>query len=190
MRLAPPRTGTDLDILAFRFPRAHVDVIGRQGLGPLPPEGSVIPDPILRCSLDRPDMIVGEVKEGLARFNEATRDPAVLAVALARFGCCSAAHADHIAHELVTRGRTDTPEGHVVRMVAFGGAPDHASHSRSTVVSMRHVVEFLRQYLHEHWDVLRHAQLKDPTLGVLALIEKSRADDDTDSLEGSARRGS
>ena len=37
---------------------------------------------------------------------------------------------------------------------------------------MRHVVQFLRSYLREHWDVLRHAQIKDAALGVLALIEK------------------
>ena len=37
---------------------------------------------------------------------------------------------------------------------------------------MRHVVLFLRGYLREHWAVLRHAQIRDPALGVLALIEK------------------
>ena len=37
---------------------------------------------------------------------------------------------------------------------------------------MRHVVLFLRDYLREHWAVLRHAQIRDPALGVLALIEK------------------
>ena len=37
---------------------------------------------------------------------------------------------------------------------------------------MSHVVTFLRSYLHEYWPVLRHAQIRDPVLGVLALIEK------------------
>ena len=37
---------------------------------------------------------------------------------------------------------------------------------------MRHVVLFLRGYLREHWAVLRHAPIRDPVLGVLALIEK------------------
>jgi hypothetical protein len=37
---------------------------------------------------------------------------------------------------------------------------------------MRHVVRFLRRYLRDHWDVLRHAQVRDPVLGVLALSEK------------------
>jgi hypothetical protein len=39
-------------------------------------------------------------------------------------------------------------------------------------VSMRHVVEFLQRYLREHWDVLRHTQIRDTAFGVLALIEK------------------
>ena len=37
---------------------------------------------------------------------------------------------------------------------------------------MAHVVGFLRGYLREHWDVLKHAQVKDPTVGVLTLLEK------------------
>ena len=37
---------------------------------------------------------------------------------------------------------------------------------------MHHVIEFLRSYLRGHWEVLRHAQIKDSTLAVLALLEK------------------
>jgi hypothetical protein len=36
----------------------------------------------LGCPADRPDMIVGEVKEGAVRLNAAIRDPVVLEVAL------------------------------------------------------------------------------------------------------------
>jgi len=78
------RTVTDLDILAFRFAGAGHDVIHGRGRRPLDDR---VTDPILRCPADRPDMIVGEVKEGAARFNAAMRDPVVLEVALARFGC-------------------------------------------------------------------------------------------------------
>ena len=62
-RAAPARAVTDLDILAFRFPRAHADVIRRQGRQRAV-EGMSLPDPLLGCQSDRPDMIVGEVKEG------------------------------------------------------------------------------------------------------------------------------
>jgi hypothetical protein len=170
-RAAPARTVTDLDILAFRFPRAQADVIRRHGRQRLV-ERNDAPDPLLGCPADHPDMIVGEVKEGAARFNEAVRDPVVLAVALARFGCCRPEHASEIAHRLVAEGRANTPEGHTVRMVAFGDAPEGASHAHTTIVPMHHVVGYLRSYLREHWDVLRHAQLKDPALDMLALFEK------------------
>src|SRR6516225_2434972 len=120
MRAAPARTVTDLDILAFRFPRAQTDVIRREGRQRVVVDASCVPDPVLGCPPDRPDMIVGEVKEGAARFNDAARDPAVLAVALARFGCCGADHAADVARQLIADGRAETPDGHTVRMVAFG----------------------------------------------------------------------
>ena len=174
-RTGPARSVTDLDILAFRFPRAASEVIRRQSDHHLA-TGTFAPDPVLGCRADHPDMIVGEVKEGAARFNDATRDPEVLAVALARFGCCAPGHAHEIAERLVSERHVETPEGHTIRMVAFGNAPEAASGHQSTIVPMHHVVKYLQAYLREHWEVLRHAQIKDPTLGVLALLEKWGAD--------------
>jgi hypothetical protein len=61
-----PRTVTDLDIPAVRFAGAGHEVIrGRSGQHPF--ERCLETDPILRCPTDRPDMIVGEVKEGAAQ---------------------------------------------------------------------------------------------------------------------------
>jgi hypothetical protein len=57
-------------------------------------------------------------------------------------------------------------------MVAFGDLGDADRPTIWTTVSMRHVVRFLQQHLREHWDVLRHAQIRDPAFGVLALLEK------------------
>ena len=179
-RRGPARTVTDLDILAFRFAGASHEMVQRSraaSLGGL----SFAPDPLLGCSTDTADMIVGEVKEGAARFNDATRDPAVLEVALARFGCCSVTHASDLVKRLLSEGRVVAPAGHVIRMVAFGAAPEQTDR-RWRTVSMFHVMEYLRGYLREHWDVLRHAQVKDPALGILALIEKwghDRRDGDT-----------
>lgn len=167
----PVRSVTDLDVLAFRFAGAGHEIVRGHGHSPL--GGHVFePDPVLGCPPDRPDMIVGEVKEGAARFNAAMRDPVVLEIALARFGCCSAEHARELTRELLSRGRVDTPAGHAVRIVAFGAVPAGTSDRHATIVPMRHVVDFLRRYLRDHWDVLHHAQIKDPTLGLLALLEK------------------
>ena len=165
------RSVTDLDILAFRFAYAgHAVIRGRKHT---PLGGHAFePDPALGCPTDRSDMIVGEVKEGAARFNPATRDPVVLEVALARFGCCAREQARELTQQLLARGQVETPAGHAIRMVAFGAAPETAAGGQATIVPMRHVVAVLRSHLHAYWDVLRHAQIKDPTLGVLALLEK------------------
>ena len=170
-RAGPARTVTDLDVLAVRFPHAGSDPIRRRGPGRML-ERPGVPDAILGCPSDHADMIVGEVKEGKARFNPTTRDPAVLAAALTRFGCCPLERSADIAQRLLSDGRATTPAGHIVRMVAFGAAPETATERQATIVPMHHVVEFLREYLREHWDVLRHAQIKDNTFGLLALIEK------------------
>ena len=178
------RTVTDLDVLAFRFPGAGHDVIRGHGRG-RHGERKSMSDPALRCPSDRPDMIVGEVKEGPARLNPAMRDPAVLAVALARFGCCPPAHVGEVTQQLLSRGNVITPGGHSVRMVAFGDVSNGVPAAAWTTISMRHVVQFLQAYLREHWDVLRHAQIRDPAFGVLALIEKWSVQTLTESHEGS-----
>ena len=179
------RTVTDLDILAFRFAGAGHNVVRGRERTPL---GNRVTDPILRCPVDRPDMIVGEVKEGSARFNAAMRDPAVLEVALARFGCCPPKHVREVTQQLLSRGHVVTPGGHSVRMVAFGDVSANTPPATWTTISMRHVVQFLQQYLRDHWDVLRHAQIKDAALGVLALIEKWGVDAEGGSTATETRR--
>jgi|CXWL01.1.fsa_nt_gi hypothetical protein len=165
------RAVTDIDVLAFRFAGAGHDVVRGRGHRPLGGR-ALAPDPRLGCPIDRPDMIVGEVKEGAARLNAAMTDPAVLEVALARFGCCPPDHAPALTGELLTHGHVITPAGHAIRMVAFGDSPDSHRQGPWTTIPMKHVVRFLRAYLKEHWDVLRHAQFREPALGVLALLEK------------------
>jgi len=83
-RRGPARSVTDLDVLAVRFSRAGHQVIRGTAHRPMG-DRTFEPDPALGCPSGRPDMIVGEVKEGPARFNPATRDPHVLGIALARF---------------------------------------------------------------------------------------------------------
>jgi hypothetical protein len=41
---------------------------------------------------------------------------------------------------------------------------------------MSHIVSFLQTYLSDHRDALRHAQIKDQALAVLALIQKWNTD--------------
>lgn len=165
------RTVTDLDILALRFAGAGHDVIRGRSRRPLGGHRTA-PDPVLRAVADRTDMIVGEVKEGAVRFNAAMRGPLVLEIALVRFGCCAADGARDLVRELLANGHVDAPGGHTIRMVAFGDVQGDHPAAAWTKVPMRHVVQFLQRYLRLHWDALRHAQIRDPALGVLALIEK------------------
>ena len=44
---------------------------------------------------------------------------------------------------------------------------------RYTALSLGHTLEFLRRYLRDHWEVLRHAESKDPAFGFLLLAEKA-----------------
>lgn len=163
------RTVTDLDVLAFRFAGAGHDLIQGRRVRPI---GERATDPALRCPTDRLDMIVGEVKAGAARFNRAMRDPGVLSVALTRFGCCPPEQVHEVTAALLLRGSVTTEGGHAIRLVAFGDVGGSEAAPASATVSMRHLVQFLQMYLRQHWDVLRHAQITDPALGVLALIEK------------------
>lgn len=167
-RAGQVRTATDLDLLAFRFPGAGRRVRGHSDDG-----DSFQPDPALGCPPDRADMLIGEVKEGRAELNRAARDPEVLRTALARFGCCPPGH-DDVIQRLLRRGKAQTSAGHRVRFVAFGGTASRVP-GVDVTLSLAHVSGFLRGYLREHWEVLRHAQFKDPALSMLAVLEKAAA---------------
>lgn len=165
------RCVTDLDVLAVRFRDAGYDVV--RGVHTRPMSDSTFqPDPVLGCPAGEPDMIVGEIKEGAAHFNAATLDAPVLEVALSRFGCCPTTHASHVARELLDRGEAKTPSGHTIRMLAFGGADQPHRERQWRTIPMSHVIQFIRRFLRDHWDVLHHAQFKDSTLALMALLEK------------------
>ena len=133
--------------------------------------GLIPPDPALGSLSDQADMIIGEVKEGQAQLNRAMRQPAVLQAALTRFGCCTPAEAAEAVRILLRKGHTQTHCRHNVRLVAFGstqgGGPRH------TVITLGHVVDFLRDYIRRYWDILHHTDFKDPAFGFLVLLEKA-----------------
>jgi len=164
------RTATDLDILAFRFAGAgrclHLDRRRAKA------QHQLASDSELGMASDRSDMIIGEVKEGRAELNEGARDPFVVRSALVRFGCCAGEDVDEVVQRLLSRGRAVTPGGHAVRMVVFAaGAGNPRGADR--VISLGHVIEYLEAYVREHWEVLRHVQVKDPAFGYLTTREKA-----------------
>jgi len=162
------RTATDIDVLAVRFPHA-----GR--LVPRPGQADheiYETDPGLGALDDVVDMIVGEVKHGKAELNHGARDPDVLRVVLTRFGSCPPSHVDAMVEELLHQGKVLTPTGHRVRLMAFGGSNEGSIGHGVKIMTLGHIVEFIQGYLHEHWDVLHHAQFTDHGFDMLMLMEK------------------
>lgn len=164
------RTATDMDVLAFRFPEAGRLVRGRSAAQD---EEHMTVDEALGVRPGQPDMLVGEVKEGKATLNEATADPGVLRTTLVTFGCCSRADAPRIAEELVSAGHATLSDGHHIRMAMFASAVREADTSKYPVISLGPVARLLRNYIDEHWDVMRHADSKDPAFGLLTMLNKA-----------------
>ena len=164
------RTATDLDVLAFRFPNAGRLVPGKR---PSRDEDHFSVDAALKTSTDHADMLIGEVKEGRAQLNEAASDPAVLRAVLAGFGCCSREEAPSIADRLIRDGSALLPSGHRIRTAVFASIVGGADTSHRLVISLGHIVQYLRSYLNEHWDVLRHSDTKDPAFGFLMTLAKA-----------------
>ena len=166
------RTATDLDILAFRFPRAGRLVPARERRGGRDEDHMVVDD-ALGAPTDHADMIVGEVKEGRAVLNEAALDAGVLRAVLVAFGCCSAKEAPDIVGKLIRHGRASLPLGHDIRMVIFASITNTDTSAKYRVIGLRHVVEYLRGFVRDHWDVLRHWDSKDPAFGMLVTLAKA-----------------
>lgn len=175
LRRGEIRTATDLDVLAFRFSGAGCEIKAhrnRRASGPLAFE----PDPELRIPGESADMIVGEVKQGSAHFNSAARDPLVLSAALVRFGCCRRSDVENTVRQLLKDGAAHTPGGHVLRLIAFGSTRDHSS-SRYQIITVGHILNFLREHIGKHWEQLGHAQFSQPAMAFLSLIEKAERGD-------------
>lgn len=161
------RTVTDLDVLGFRFPRA-ARLLGESRSG----DDSVV-DQALGVTPDKPDMLIGEVKEGRPKLNDAIRNAKVLETVLVRFGCCPPDHVPPVVRDLLRHGAAETACGHSVRLVVFanGNTPVKGA---QTVISLEHVLGFLDAFIDMHWDVLRHSQLKDPAFSFLMLASKAK----------------
>ena len=163
-RHGPVQTVTDLDILAIRLATGHDSGPGQRRSAA---------DPALGARPGPADMIVGEVKEGVPRLNRALREPRALQAALTRFGCCTAAEADNVVSRLLRHGEVVAPAGHSVRIVAFGNPHGSPTTGPWHTVPLDHVIGYLQDHVRAHWDQIGHSRLKDPALGLLALLEKA-----------------
>lgn len=158
-------------MLAVRFPH-----VGHSAPAPdtitLAPD-SVAPDPALGTPADQPDMLIGEVKEGRAELNAGATDIAVLQAVFARFGCCDTVAASDIAAQLRRRGHATLPNGHPVRLAAFGSTAGDTTDGRYLRLTHGHILRFLRDHLRRHWSSVGIGEAKDPAFGFLMLVEKA-----------------
>ena len=132
-------------------------------------------------------MIVGEVKSGKARFNPTAANRGVLAAALQRFGCCDGDKIPAVAAELLAHGQAKTVAGHAIRLVAFGTSTP-GRRTPHHVVTLAHMIDFLRLHLRAHGDLISRSQIMDPVLELLMLVEKSGSQDGADSTRASSRK--
>lgn len=182
------RTSTDLDVLAVRFPDA-ARVLVRDEYQRRRGRHVFDNDPKLGGVDGRIDMLIGEVKEGRAQLNRGARDPQVLRAVLARFGCCPPEHVDETVERLLGHGAADMGGGHHARLIAFGSTSDGTLGYPCKVILLRDVVRFVRRHLREHWDVLRHAQSKDPALGLLMTLQKAIGPEEDAAEDGVEMQG-
>ncbi len=162
------RSATDVDLLALRLCGAG----GVMAAGSEPERTRPFaPDPELEVPKGRADLLLIEVKEGHAELNKGAKDPEVLLAVLTRFGLEPHPHAKQSLRELALEGRTRWPDDTWVRMLAFGSTVD-SSPRGFQAISLQHVTRYLRAYIRENWDVLRHAQIRQQAFGLLALLEQ------------------
>jgi hypothetical protein len=69
--------------------------------------------------------------------------------------------------------RGPTGPGHRVRLVVFGSTLPQDGSRGYTAIAMGHVVAFLSAHLRDNRELVRHAQVSDPALGFLSLLEKA-----------------
>lgn len=163
-----PRSVTDIDVLAVRFPgagaiNADLDTSGI----------TLDPDPKLDLSEDTIDVIIGEVKEGAAELNKAARDPAVLTAVCGRIGRISPEIAEDLVASLIETGTAMHPAGIRLRQMVFASRPPTKGNVPYTWISHGHITIWMRNQIREHWDAIKTVQSKDPVLGFMLLREKA-----------------
>lgn len=165
------QSATDVDLLALRLGDAGgVVAAGDGGHG----RSVFEPDPALEIPSGTADLLLIEVKEGRAELNRGAKDPRILEAVLARFGLGDHPKRDRALSELERDGRTRWPGGVWVRLFAFGSTVDPSVVDGFRALSLTHATRYLEEYIRQHWEVLRHAHIRQEAFGFLALMEQVR----------------
>lgn len=166
------RTVTDIDILAFRF--AHAGRIVSSFKSSQDEKLIQVTDEILKPVGDQPDMLIAEVKEGYAKENRIMFQENALESVLTRFGCCTPGEFRKFYDSFSQSGKAELPSGHILRSIVFGGKPPAQKKSFvSKFISLKHVLDYLNEYIEKHWDYFKTANFRDPALSFLVTLKKS-----------------
>lgn len=160
---------TDLDVLAIRFPGAR----GRDFGSSL--DLFLETDAALATPTGAFDLIIGEVKEGRARVNDALAREETIAFALRRVACCPEAAIPSHAAAIARGGARAMEMGSGVecrpRLVVFAGRGE-APGPGITTVPLDRCAAVVRERLRDSQGLLLGARFKDSTMATLALLEK------------------
>jgi len=161
----------------MRLPWAAATVHRHGQQSAVQPGGIILADdPELRLIPELPDLIIGEIKEGASQLNRALRTAEVLHIALRRAGCCPDEHVVRVADLLLRSGeavlRPPHPLGCRVRLASFCGYVDEAGAPAVLTITLGHILRFIGERLTTYRQVLSSAHFRDPSLGMLKLMEK------------------
>ncbi|HSG79766.1 MAG TPA: hypothetical protein VLD62_09320 [Acidimicrobiia bacterium] len=161
---------TDVDIMALRLPG---DTYAGDPHGDDEARMLLINDPVLELESDTADIIVGEVKQGAAEFNEGIRSHEALHSVLRRVGWLFDEPIDDVIVALQADGLRRSPArggGEIrTRLVAFGRSDVVDLHT----ISHSHIVETLMGFFNGMDEAFRPVQFHDPAPALLALLAKT-----------------
>ncbi|MDQ3019035.1 MAG: hypothetical protein M3R36_00445 [Bacteroidota bacterium] len=161
------RSATDIDIMGVRFSNAGIILEGKNQRKDL--KITTI-DEKLEAKNNNSDMIIGEVKEGKAKFNRNIFDPDVLKTVLIRFGCCNFNEVETAVNNLLSKGFYNVTHSHTIRMIIFCIESEFGNKYKT--ISLKHIVSFLKAYINNNWEFFKTANYKDQGLGFMVTIEK------------------
>ncbi len=164
---------TDIDVMGVRFPGSNY--IGDPH-DELTAEAVVIEDPVLQLLPDCVDVIIGEVKQGVAVFNPGMRDHAVLHSSLRRvewlYGEPLSVVIGSLQKDLVHISRAREGGTIRTRLVAFG----RSEIDDLNTISLSHVISHLLAVFEDHQEAFRPIQFREPAPAFLRLLLKAGFD--------------
>lgn len=171
------RAVTDIDIIALRLPGAG-RIVPHEGQRAAEAMRVFEPDPALidESSDERPDLIIGEVKEGRAELNRGAREASTLITAMRRVAFIEPNEADRLAAALLRDGRVVTKGQHLqIRLFVFGGSPAREPITNARVLLLRHCVRYLVRVERELAGAATAAEIKNPTMSLMSILSRSGA---------------